>query len=191
MEGGIVVTNDGRAARLYRLWRNHGWEPKAREHFYFPTWGMNLRPTELQGAFGGVQLDKMQDFREAREENYTALLLDAIDPHSEWLQTAEVLPRCAPAWHGFPILVNADAPFDKADLCAFMEARGIETRPLIAGNLARQPAVLADNRVICGALPGADFVHNHAFYIGLASFDDHEGTQYVADTIDAFMRHHK
>jgi CDP-6-deoxy-D-xylo-4-hexulose-3-dehydrase len=80
------------------------------------------------------------------------------------------------------------APFDKADLCAYLNARGIETRPLIAGNLARQPAVMADKRVIGGDLPGADAVHDRAFYIGLASFDDEAGTGHVIKTVADFMR---
>lgn len=189
MEGGMVVTNDSKAARLYRLWRSHGWEPKAREHFHFPTWGLNLRPTEVQGAFGGVQLGKMDAFLEAREKNCVALLLDAADPYCPWLQSVRWdTDRCLPGWHGFPIIVAPEAPFDKADLSAFLEARGIETRPLIAGNLARQPAVMADQRVICGDLPGADAVHDRAFYIGLASFDDEEGTDHVVSTVAAFMR---
>lgn len=189
MEGGMVVTNDTKAARLYRLWRSHGWEPKPTNHFSFPTWGLNVRPTELQGAFGGVQLGKMDAFLAAREKNYVALLLDTTDPHCPWLESIRWnTTDCLPGWHGFPIIVTPEAPFTKHDLCAFMEARGIETRPLIAGNLAKQPAVMADTRILCGPLPGADAVHDRAFYIGLASFDDEEGTQYVANTIDAFMK---
>jgi hypothetical protein len=45
-----------------------------------------------------------------------------------------------------------------------------------------------DPRVIAGPLPGADAVHDRGFYIGLASFDDAEGTTYVAETISDFLK---
>lgn len=187
MEGGMVVTDDMEAAQRYRLWRSHGWEPKPTNHFFFPSWGLNLRPTELQGAFGGVQLGKVHDFLAARKRNYDRLRERLPFP----LEVPWVLPECTPAWHGFPLTVSWVAPFDKMELCAYLNARGIETRPLIAGNLARQPAVVADKRVIGGTLPGADAVHDRSFYIGLASFDDPEGTGYVAETLHAFMETQK
>src|SRR4029077_17327101 len=73
MEGGMVVTDKPLDARDYRLWRSHGWEPKADFPFWFPTWGLNVRPTEPQGAFGNVQMTRLEGFRKARARNYDRL----------------------------------------------------------------------------------------------------------------------
>jgi CDP-4-dehydro-6-deoxyglucose reductase, E1 len=189
MEGGMVVTNDDAAATRYRLWRSHGWEPIAGEYYHFPTWGMNLRPTELQGAFGLVQLGKLDGFLAARRRN-DARLYDAIwhAPFTPHLIPIRKEVKAEPAWHAFPIMVEQGAPFTKGGLCAYLDAHGVETRPMIAGNIARQPAFANDPRVIAGPLPGADAIHDRGFYIGLASHDDEAGIAYVGETIDAFLR---
>lgn len=185
MEGGMVVCDTTADDRQYRLWRSHGWEPKQDYRFWFPTWGMNVRPTELQGAFGVVQMGRLEGFREARGRN--ALRLREWTEGS-FLRQIRVLAECEPSWHGFPLMVAPDAPFTRDSLCRYLDAHGIENRPIIAGNLARQPAVVAEERIIKGPLPGADAVHDQGFYIGLASFDDVEGCAYVAEVLRDFMR---
>lgn len=187
MEGGMVATDDPGTARFLRLWRNHGWEPQPGQHFAFPTWGMNLRPTEVQGAFGKVQLGKLPMFLSARTRNFGRLEGGTTLRYPGALATPTLSLGCEPAWHAFPLTVAADANFTKHQLCAYLESRGVETRPLIAGNLARQSALQDERRVIAGDLPGADFVHDHAFYIGLASEDDPEGTGYVGECVRDFI----
>jgi CDP-6-deoxy-D-xylo-4-hexulose-3-dehydrase len=187
MEGGMVVTDDPGTARLLRLWRNHGWEPQPGQHFAFPTWGMNLRPTEVQGAFGTVQLGKLPEFLGARSRNFVLLATVTCDEYEEVFHPAPYVEGCDPAWHAFPLTVRADAGFTKHELCAYLESRGVETRPLIAGNLARQPALREESRVLAGDLPGADAVHERAFYLGLASEDDPEGTGYVGECVRDFV----
>ena len=39
-----------------------------------------------------------------------------------------------------PLRVRADAPIDRDELVGYLESNGVETRPIIAGNLARHPA---------------------------------------------------
>lgn len=186
MEGGMVVTDDPHTARDLRLWRSHGWEWEGKEKFRFPTWGMNLRPTEVQGAFGKVQLGKLSGFLDARAANFKRLMTQ-VRGFPGLLEGVALTPGCEPAWHGFPITVAPDANFTKAQLCAYLESRGVETRPLIAGNLARQPALRDEKRVLSGHLPGADAVHDRAFYLGLASHDDAEGTTYVGACLRDFI----
>lgn len=184
MEGGMVVTDRDDHDRSYRLMRSHGWEPRDDYRFWFPQWGFNVRPTELQGAFGNVQLTRLEGFREARQRNYDRLV--AGIGREGYISGVRVLPQCEPSWHGYPLRVSSMAPYTRNDVCRHLNERGIETRPIIAGNLAKQPAVRNDERVITGPLPGADLVHESGFYIGLASFDDPAGTAYVAQVLSDF-----
>lgn len=190
MEGGMVVTNNDDMP--YRLLRSHGWQPQPDCRFWFPTWGFNLRPMEVQGAFGVVQMARLEGFRHARTHN--AALLESLitAKHSALLSTARVLDQCEPSWHGFPLMVKSDIPGAKDVLCSYLEQHGIETRPVVAGNLARQKAVqdLPIGRIVYDLLPGADLVHDHGFYIGLASFEDNAGVAYVDSVLDSFSLCH-
>jgi CDP-6-deoxy-D-xylo-4-hexulose-3-dehydrase len=189
MEGGMVVCPSPSDAGDLRLWRNHGWAPGADEcdRFRFPTWGMNVRPTEVQGAFGIAQLHKTEGFIEHRRRNFGRLADATFRRYPDWLQGVSVLPWATPVWHGFPLSVRPDAPLSKRDLCRFLEGRGIATRPLIAGNLAKQPGVLTHERIVAGPLPGADAVDEHAFYIGLSSHEDEAGCAYVGQCFEDFF----
>ena len=184
----MVVTDSALEARDYRLWRSHGWEPKADYRFWFPTWGLNVRPTELQGAFGNVQMTRLMEFREARARNYERLAGVTFRAWPYYLRGITVLPECEPAWHGFPLMVRPDAPFLKKDLCRWLDSHGVETRPIVAGNFARQPVALEHPKIISGPLPGADLIHDNGLYIGVSSFDDLAGTAYVGEVVGDFMR---
>jgi len=188
MEGGMICTDSALSDRDYRLWRSHGWEPKADYPFWFPTWGMNVRPTELQGAFGNVQLTRLDAFRATRARNYARLTAVTSDAWPQYLRGITVLPECEPAWHGFPLMVSPDAPFSKTELCRALDASGVETRPIVAGNFALQPVAKDHRKIIAGELPGADRVHADGFYIGLSSFDDPEGIAYVGEVMREFLR---
>jgi CDP-6-deoxy-D-xylo-4-hexulose-3-dehydrase len=190
MEGGMVVTNDPLADKRYRLLRSHGWEPQPDCRFWFPTWGFNLRPTEVQGAFGCVQMTKIDNFLTARNMNAFNLKTLLSASHGDKLAFCKVLDGCVPAWHGFPILVKSDEPGAKDNLCSFLEQHGIETRPIVAGNLSRQQAVttMTSGRVRFGNLPGADIIHERGLYIGISSRYDTEAVSYVSDVFDMYYR---
>lgn len=188
MEGGMIVTDSGLDERDYRLWRSHGWEPKADYPFWFPTWGLNVRATEPQGAFGNVQMTRLKGFMAARSRNYDRLTRVTSKAWPKFLSGIKVLPDCEPAWHGFPLMVAADAPFWKQDLCRYLNAQGVETRPIVAGNFAEQPVAQGHPKIIAGKLPGAERIHTDGFYIGISSFDDEEGIAYVGKVVSEFMK---
>jgi dTDP-4-amino-4,6-dideoxygalactose transaminase len=55
-EGGMIVTNDKKLAEKLRLLRNHGMDAP----YHHAILGYNYRMTEMQAAFGLVQLEKME-----------------------------------------------------------------------------------------------------------------------------------
>src|ERR1700730_2144599 len=64
-EGGMVTTNDPAIAERVRLLRNHG----QTERYHHARLGYNLRMTEMQGALGLVQVEKLKLFTEQRIAN--------------------------------------------------------------------------------------------------------------------------
>lgn len=189
MEGGMVATNTLARARAYRLLRSHGWEPRPGQRFHFPSWGFNVRPMEVQGAFGLAQLPKLPAGLAARASNAERLAGWTYRYFPEFLQGMAILGQATPSWHGFPLLVRPGAPFSRRQFTEYLEDHGIETRPIVAGNLARQPAARQfEGRLLAGPLPGADLLHDQGLYLGVAPFDDPEGCTYVAEVISDFLR---
>lgn len=197
IEGGMVVVADPLDGETLRTLRAHGWSrnlsperraavetahPDIDPRFLFVEPGFNLRPTELQAAIGLVQMERRAGFLEVRRR-LGAEWAAARDEHPNLFEPIEFAPGAS--HFAFPVLLRPDAPVSRADLMAFMESRGIETRPLVAGNLARQPGMARVDHRIAGDLTGADALHARAMYVGMPVTDD-APAHLVPEAIDAF-----
>ena len=185
MEGGMIVCNDGDLADRLRLLRAHGWTRalSKEEHGYtFENWGFNVRPTELQAGFGIHQLAKLDQTNAVRRQ-LAEDFFSYVDS-TEWLTRPRVIEAAEPCWFALPVMVREGAPFSKAALIERLERLGVETRPIVAGNLARQPAARRFSAFERdGPYPGADEVHERGFYVGLLPGLGKEG---IVRLIDSF-----
>ena len=84
-EGGICISNNNDLSEIMRSLRAHGWlrelhdKNKVREiankypefdpKFLFSNIGYNLRPTEMAGVVGSIQLKKLDKFVFSRRKN--------------------------------------------------------------------------------------------------------------------------
>jgi len=87
-EGGMVTTQDAALARRIQLLRSHGITREASEmqypdvgawHYEQHSLGFNYRMTDIHAALGHSQLQRLDDFHEARErlaDRYDLLLAD-------------------------------------------------------------------------------------------------------------------
>lgn len=178
MEGGMVVTNDDRYAELARALRVFGWARDMpdvatlgeRHRPIDPRWlfvniGFNMRPTELQGAFGIHQLPRLERFIEIRREN--ARIWDReLAEISDALWTAQEVAGTRHVYFAYPLTVRPGAPFTRDDLTAFLEAHGVDTRPIMAGNIDEQPAMRLVPYRRCGGLENAQYILRNAFLVG-------------------------
>jgi CDP-6-deoxy-D-xylo-4-hexulose-3-dehydrase len=73
-------------------------------------------------------------------------------------------PRCQPAPFGYPVLCKS--PQTRAKFRQYLEANGVETRPIICGNMVRQPAFKHLPHRVNGHLDGADQVMDCGIYWG-------------------------
>ena len=187
MEGGMVVCENADDGDTLRALRGHGWTRQMRvatrrayeakhtdvdPRFLFVRAGYNLRPTEVAGAIGLVQLARAAEFVAHRKR--TAAL---------WSEARAALPKLfspmriddGSSHFALPLVLAPGAPARSA-LFAFFDAHGVETRPMVAGNLARQPAMARVKHRIAGPLTGADILHERGGYIGIhpLPLSDHE-----------------
>ena len=128
-EGGIITTDDDEVARLSRIIRSHGQEERY-VHTYF---GLNWRMTDLCGAIGLVQMDKIEGWNEARIRNASALsaALTAVE-------TPKVREGDRHVFHQYTVRVNGD----RDALQQRLQAAGIGTGIHYPIPIHRQPIML-------------------------------------------------
>lgn len=179
IEGGMVCTDDQDLALMLKVVRANGWDRNlskeetkvlrrrfsiesdldARYTFY--DLGFNLRPTEITGFLGLRQLDLLPESVSRRQKNFRRIAL-SISSNADLLPVRyDHLSTCS----AFAIPVICRTPELRERYAERFEEEGIEIRPLIAGNIQRQPfyhkyvSRLRD-------LPAADFIHRCGFYCG-------------------------
>jgi CDP-6-deoxy-D-xylo-4-hexulose-3-dehydrase len=149
-----------------RFTQQHGTLPPGYDHKYvYSEIGYNLKATDLQAAVGAVQLGRLDEFVQRRAHNH-ARLRNGLDDLQDVLILPDAAPGTSPSWFGFAICLREDAPVSRNELRRKLEARGIATRQLFAGNLLRQPAYQDVEHRVAGPLTVTNQVTEGAFWIG-------------------------
>lgn len=199
IEGGLVLTDDDEFADLARSVRAHGWVremaqretiarrfPDIDDRFLFVVAGYNLRPTEIQGAFGIHQIRKLESYIDIRRTN-ASLWNKRLGDFSDCLTVSEEREGTRHVWFAFPVIVKPSAPFARADLVRFLERKNIETRPIMVGNMVEHPAMRLYSYKQVGALPHARYIAENGFLIGNHHGVGSEQRAYVIECMEAFI----
>ena len=203
IEGGMLLSNSEEMMEIARPLRAHGWirEMKSRDEiisrhpgmdprFFFWNIGFNLRPTEIQGAFGIHQMKKLESFIQIRRENFhywnknLAQFSDSLILHEE-------LPGTRNVSFAYPIVVRENAGFTKKQLADFLESRGIETRPIEGANMAAHPSMEHLPYRQVGSLPNSQAIFDRGFFFGNHHKISPEIREYVVSCFEEFMRKHE
>ena len=198
MEGGMITCRNRSLSDMFRLLRAHGWARNAKylqaesqnevdPRYLFLNWGFNVRPTELQAGFGLEQLKRWSLFHEQRLKNAN-YFRNYVARYQDIMSLMEVAPEAECSWFALPIMLSSSCPFKKADFLSYLEEQGVETRPIVAGNLARQPVCKLFPELQEGVLPGADAVHERGFYLGLHPFESKQQLDRLFETIEQYIK---
>lgn len=192
-EGGAVYTADPLIHKAVRSMRDWGREcicsggqdnlcghrfdgqfgtlPAGYDHKYvYSHLGYNLKITDLQAAVGAAQLKKLPGFVTKRQENW-----DYLREHLDDLADVLILPEkeagSRPCWFGFIVSVREACKKKRAEVVAYLESCGIQTRNLFAGNILRHPCFEiyqqgVDYRV-AGSLQKTDYAMHNSFWVGV------------------------
>ena len=155
--------------------------------FLFVSPGYNLRPMELSGAMGRVQIKRLAGFVEKRRHNHRRWC-EMIRESGLPVDVFDEVEGTVHAGFGFPLLLAEEAPLDRTALCAALESRHITTRPISGANLTRQPAFSKVPGVrVEGPLPIADAIHDRGLFVGQShAFDDRHG-ELLVDALRAAL----
>ena len=189
--GGMVMFNDEKhmkRALMYRDWGRIGDNSENMDDrfahkvdgipydykFLYGVLGYNMKCAEANAAFGLVQLEKFQTFKNVRRAN--------IERYLERLAHIEeiTLPddKFKPNWLAIPLQTER-----RLELLTFLEENDIQTRVTFAGNVTRHPAYreyLQDFKV-------ADEVMKNGFLLGAHHGMDTKDVDYVCDKIEEFF----
>lgn len=126
--------------------------------FAFTHVGHNFEPSEIDAAFGLVQLTRLPGFILRRGE-IAAAHSAFLSRWPEYFTLPRKLPELESAWLTFPFLVRREAPFSRGDLRLWLDQRGMAPRMVWAGNLLRHPGFRkVPHRAAPGGYPGGDEV---------------------------------
>lgn len=195
IEGGAILTDSAEVADLCYALRSHGWtrhfklnrfeqEEKLQgidPRFCFVLPGYNVRATEINAAIGIEQLKRVPNFL-ARRRKIAKKRIEAIASASDKavVPGADIIDRHS--WMTLPILFKDASLRERAQ--KVIEAGGVETRPIIVGNVLRHPLVewlgIKDDQI---ALPNCDAVFERGLMIGLNPMSSDEEEAFVADVL--------
>ncbi len=200
IEGGSLVSDNEGYLELAKVLRAHGYSrdlkdaakvakryPQIDARFLFVNRGFNLRPTEVSAAFGIRQLPKLDAFIEGRRI-LAAYYNKRLGRHAGLLRVQKEQPGHRNVQLGYSMIVEKGAPFTRKQFVDHLEAAGIETRPVIAGNIAEHPAMKLLKHRVHGRLPNARHIMRNGLYMGCHNGIGDEARGYVMDAVDEFVR---
>jgi CDP-6-deoxy-D-xylo-4-hexulose-3-dehydrase len=199
IEGGIIVTDDDHLYEYLKAMRAFGWVRDLREkenyssankgidpRFLFITHGYNLRPTEIQGAFGIHQIKKLDAFIEIRRNN-ADYWKKRFAPFRDLLTLLAEETGTRHVYFGYPLTVNPKAPFTREQMVDRLESKMIETRPVMAGNMAEQPVMKQLPHRTIGTLPNSRMIMRQSFFFGNHTGIGEPEREHIADSIIEFI----
>ena len=208
-EGGAVFTNNAELKSIAESFRDWGrdcycppgkdntcnkrfcWKlgnlPEGYDHKYtYAHLGYNLKITDMQAACALAQMDKLDNFIQARKDNF-AYLRNRLISCEEYLHLPDPTPNSDPSWFGFLMTIRNDANVQRVDLLNYLDQNKVGTRLLFAGNLTRQPYMIGRNFRVSGDLTNTDLVMNNSFWVGVYPGLSQEMLSFIADKIENFF----
>jgi CDP-6-deoxy-D-xylo-4-hexulose-3-dehydrase len=172
-EGGMICSKTKKDANVIRTLRSHGWHRaisnKKSNSWSFINSGFNLRPTDISASIGNSQLKKLKKISLIRQQNFKSIRSALLDDkrYSNKFNIIEENINNKIVWFGIPIILKSTDKNYKHRVTNKLNKFGIDTRPLISGNFANQPAVKLYKLKINSNLKNANFIDKNSFFIGL------------------------
>jgi len=189
--GGMVMFNNEKyknRALQYRDWGrigndseiiddrfNHKVDGIPYDHkFLYGVLGYNMKSSEMNAAFGLVQIERFKQFKDIRRKNIERYLENLKDV------TELILPddSIEPNWLAVPLQCDK-----RLELLTYLEDCDIQTRVTFAGNVTRHPIY----REYLQEFANSDTIMKNGFLLGAHHGMTIEDVDYVCDRIKEFF----
>lgn len=188
--GGMVMYNDKKhvdRALQYRDWGrigdnseimddrfNHKVDGIPYDHkFLYGVLGYNMKCSEMSAAFGLVQLDRFETYKDVRRANIERYLENLKDVKELILPDDSIKPN----WLAIPLQTER-----RLELLTYLEESNIQTRVTFAGNVTRHPVY----REYLQEFENSDAIMKNGFLLGAHHGMAIEDVDYVCDSIKEF-----
>jgi CDP-6-deoxy-D-xylo-4-hexulose-3-dehydrase len=192
--GGMVMFNNEQQLKRATMFRDWGRIGDNSEHmgdrfnqtvdgipydykFLYGCLGYNFKSSEVNAAFGLVQLEKFNTFKETRRANFKRYLERLKDVNDIILPDDSMSPN----WLAIPLQYK-----NRLGLLTYLESRNIQTRVTFSGNITRHPAF----RQFFNVYENADIIMENGFLLGCHHGMTIEDVDYVCDAIIDFIHGH-
>ena len=172
----MVITDDEDLNDALLIARAHGWSRNLEnskqdklknqnkiDDFYdkytFYDLGFNLRPTELTGLIGNIQIQYLDEMISKREENF--LKFNSVAKSNSKFIELNTESLNLVSNFAFPLIFNNTNDYLNYRK-RFIE-NGVEIRPIVSGNIIKQPFFKKYSSKSY-SLKNATFIHENGFY---------------------------
>jgi CDP-4-dehydro-6-deoxyglucose reductase, E1 len=170
---------NGSCRRRFNKWID-AYDGVVDHKYVFNNMGYNLKPLDLQGAIGLVQLDKFTEIAEKRKRS--KLIIEGIVckiPNIHGVQTLNQADIC---WFGTPFICEESGL--KHRLVVHLEKNLIQTRNYFTGNILMHPGYcFLDNYI---NYPESNKVLDKVFFIGASPHYNDEIFDYIREVCMMF-----
>jgi CDP-6-deoxy-D-xylo-4-hexulose-3-dehydrase len=169
----------GTCGKRFDKWLD-GYDGIVDHKYIFSNMGYNLKPLDLQGGVGSVQLTKFEEIHRIRRENKKTIgnILKSISG----VRVVGERPEAETSWFGVPIICETKEL--KETLVAHLEKNKVQTRNYFAGNILLHPGYshLDD----ASKYPNANQVLNKVFFLGCSPTINSAMIDYIKQIVDSF-----
>ena len=142
--------------------------------FLYGVLGYNMKCTEQSAAFGLVQLEKFQTYKDIRRKNVERYLDNLANVREILLPDDSIKPN----WLAIPLQTER-----RLELLTFLEENNIQTRVTFAGNVTRHPIY----REYLQEFKNSDDIMKNGFILGANHGMTTEDVDYVCGKIKEYF----
>jgi len=157
-----------------------GYDKIVDHKYVFGQIGYNLKPIDLQGSIGMVQLEKFEEIHSIRRKNK-----ERIHQIFETIPGVRVIgerEKSETSWFGVPIVFEDD----KTGLVKYLESNKIQTRNYFAGNILMHPAYKHIEQ--SSNYPNASRVLDNVFFVGCSPVITDDMIDYIEETVNNYKK---
>ena len=192
IEGGMVNVNDSELYELMRMKRSHGLaresgnlkkyadqHPEIHPQFLFMTDGYNLRSSEINAVLGMSQLPRLDSMIQQRRDNFRTFC-SIMWNHQDKFHP--VTWQEGNSNFAFPFICKT--PELAAQMKQVFTQEGVEHRPIVGGNLLRQPFLAGHKFGTPKKQYNVDLINDNGVYIGNSHFVTGADMTWLEETLE-------
>ena len=155
---------------------NHNVDGIPYDHkFLYDVLGYNFKSSEMNAAFGLIQLKRFEQFKQVRRTNFERYKRNLKNVKEILLPDDSLTPN----WLAIPLQTE-----NRLELLTFLEENNIQTRVTFAGNVTRHPIY----REYLQPFTNSDIIMKNGFLLGCHHGMTEHDVDYVTDKIKEFYK---